>query len=304
MFIGLFYFVKTPVRKVKPEYPNFQTMFCSPEKKYLAGCILFIWSGLMPQSVKAVENLRAGARSLALSHASVSFSDPWAAFHNQAGLAGLPGVAAGAFIESKFGIDELSLAAGTFTLQYGEGNFAISLYRFGKGTFYEDKIGVAYARKLSGKWKAGIQLDYFSMLFPENERATGFATFEGGLLYLPSERLHLGVHIFNPVTEGIRWPAGKDKMPVVLRTGCHFNLNKILLLAVEAEKDNLHPPLYKTGIEFMPLENFFIRMGFSGKPAKYTAGIGYITGMISADIGFSYHGNLGMTPSVAINIVL
>jgi hypothetical protein len=279
-------------------------MFCSPYQKYLAGCILFILSGMMPPFVKAVENHRAGARSLALSHASVSFSDLWSVFHNQAGLAGLPGVAAGVFVESRFGIDELTLASGTFTVQYGEGNFAINFYRFGKGTFHEDKVGVAYARKLSEKWKAGIQLDYFSVLFPENERAAGFATFEGGLLFLPSENLHLGIHIFNPVAGGITWPGGKEKMPIVMRMGCHYKLDESLLLALEAEKDNLQPPLFKTGIEFMPLEDFFLRLGFSGNPAKYTAGLGYKTGVFSADIGFSYHGNLGMTPSVSIQIIL
>jgi hypothetical protein len=279
-------------------------MLCSPEKKYLAGCILFFLSGMLTPSVKAVEIHRPGARSLALSHASVSISDLWAAFHNQAGLAGLSGVAAGAFIESRFGIDELSLAAVTFTVQSGKGNFAISFYRFGKGAFHEDKIGVAYAKKLSEKWKAGIQLDYFCVLFPENERATGFATFESGLLYLPTEQLHLGVHIFNPVAGGYSWRGGMEKMPIVLRTGCLWNLDKTLLLALEAETDNLHPLLIKTGIEFMPMENFLLRIGFSGNPAKYSAGIGYKSGILSTDIGFSHHGNLGMTPSVSIHFTL
>jgi hypothetical protein len=279
-------------------------MLCSPEKKYLAGCIFSILSLFLPAALAAFENHRAGARSLALSHASVTFSDLWSGFHNQAGLAGLPGVSACAYVESKFGIDELSLAAGTIIVQSGEGNFALSLYRFGKGTFHEDKIGVSYARKFSKKWKAGIQLDYFSVLFPENERSAGFATFEGGLLYLPIETLTVGMHIFNPVAGGIAWAGGKERLPVAFRAGCLFNLDKNLLLAMEAEKDDVHPVLFKTGIEFVPVENFLLRLGFSGKPAKYTAGIGYKTGMLSADIGFSHHGNLGITPSVSIQIVL
>jgi hypothetical protein len=279
-------------------------MLCSPDKKYLAGCVFSILSLCLPTALKAFENYRAGARSLALSHASVTFSDLWSGFHNQAGLAGLPGVAAGAYVESRFGIDELSLAAGTFTVQSGDGNFGISLYRFGKGTFHEDKIGVSYARKLTEKWKAGVQLDYFSVLFPENERSAGFATFEGGLLYLLSETLTLGMHIFNPIAGGITRAGGKERLPIAFRAGCLFNMDKNLLLALEAEKDDVHPALFKTGIEFVPVENFLLRLGCSGKPAKYTAGIGYKTGMLSADIGFSYHGNLGITPSVSIQIVL
>ncbi|MCD6355595.1 MAG: hypothetical protein J7L95_08595 [Prolixibacteraceae bacterium] len=252
----------------------------------------------------AVENYPAGARALALSNAFVSFSDTWSTFHNQAGLAGLRNISAGVFFESEFMVDELSLAAGSLVFPSGTGTFGVSFFQFGKGAFKENKAGLAFAKQLSGKFSAGIQLDYLSQTFPENKRSKGFATFEGGIIYSPVENFHLGAHIFNPLSEGIESPAGKKKMPAVFRVGGHYNFDKTVLVTFEILKDTGNPSLIKTGIEFMPLQNLALRFGVSGKPVKYTAGIGYKTGKITTDIGFSYHGNLGLTPSVSIQISL
>lgn len=252
----------------------------------------------------ALENHPAGARSLGLSHASVSFTDVWGTFHNQAGIAGLEGLSAGFFYESRFGVDLLSLSAASVVLPVGEGAFGLSFFQFGSGVFKENKYALAYARQLSEKWSAGIQLDYLAQTFPENARAKGFATVEGGVLFQPSEKLHLGAHVFNPVKGGIEAPAGKVEMPVVFRGGGHYRFSEMVLVAFEAQKDNQNPALLKTGIEFLPVENLALRFGVSGKPFKYTAGVGYKTGNLSADLGFSYHGNLGITPSLSVQIHL
>jgi len=280
-------------------------MNISPNKGFISKLIfVFFVPGIFPNIIFALENHPAGARSLGLSHASVSFTDVWGTFHNQAGIAGLDGFSAGFFYESRFGVDLLSLSAGSVVLPVGEGAFGLSFFQFGSGLFKENKYALAYARQLSEKWSAGIQLDYLSQVFPENARAKGFATVEGGVLFQPSDKLHLGAHVFNPVKGGIEAPAGKVEMPVIFRGGGHYRFSEMVLLAFEAEKDNQNPALLKTGIEFLPVENLALRFGVSGKPFKYTAGVGYKTGNLSADLGFSYHGNLGITPSISVQIHL
>ena len=264
--------------------------------------LLVFLAFVRPHRACALENYLPGARSLGLSHASVSFSDTWSVFHNQAGTAGLKTFSAGFFFESRFGLDELSLAAVSAVLPYGAGAFGISFLQFGKGVFKENKFGLAYARQLSEKWNAGIQLDYLCQIFPENRRTRGFATFEGGILYHPSEKLHLGVHVFNPVSGGIQAPSGKVKVPAVCRGGGHYRFDETVLVAFEILKDYHNPALYKSGIEFLPAESFTLRFGVSGKPFAHSAGIGYRIGCFSANIAFSYHGNLGITPSVSVQI--
>lgn len=248
------------------------------------------------------ENYNPGARSLAMSNSSVAFSDLWASFHNQAGLAGLEKISGGFYYESKYGIDYLSLVAGSVAIPVNRGVFGISIYQFGRGSFKANKSGLAFARILNEKLKAGIQLDYLSQLLPENMKYAVCFTFEGGIIYRPLRRLFLGIHLFNPVSKGFHLPHGELKMPLTIRAGGHYKFDEKLLMSFEAEKDNIDQTLFKTALEFCPADKFAIRFGASGEPFFYTAGIGYDMNKITTDIAFSYHGNLGITPSVSVEL--
>ncbi|QGY45119.1 hypothetical protein GM418_16015 [Maribellus comscasis] len=252
----------------------------------------------------SIENYPSGARSLALSHASVSFSDVWSTFHNQAGLTGVNAFSAGFFYESKFQIEELSLVSGALVLPTASGNFGVSFFQFGEGNFKENKFGLAFSKLLTKRLGAGIQLDYLSQTFPENSRSKGFVTIEGGAIFSASEDLVFGAHVFNPFLRGIETLNGKQKVPAVFRLGGRYHFDTVVLLAFEAEKNSRNPLLMKTGVEFKPVENLALRFGVSGKPFKYTAGLGYTFGKVTTDIGFSYHGNLGFTPSVSLQFNL
>jgi hypothetical protein len=254
--------------------------------------------------LEAIENNFAGARAMALSNAFVSVPDPWNTFHNQAGLTGVENFSTGFFYESRFMIDELSHVAGTFVAPLKAGTFGFSFSQFGKGTYKEHKLGLAFAKRLTNKLNAAIQLDYLSTRFPENENAFGFATFEAGVVYAANDNLFFGAHVFNPISNGFDLPEETQKMPVVIRVGGHYQFAKMVLVTFETEKNIENPFLFKTGIEFSPVKNLALRFGVSGKPLKYTAGIGYTVGKISTDIGFGYHGNLGLTPAVSIQIAL
>lgn len=254
--------------------------------------------------LEAIENKLAGARALALSNAFVSVSDPWNTFHNQAGLASLENFSAGFFYESKFMIDELTHVAGTIVAPVKAGTFGFCFSQFGKGTYKENKLGLAFAKRLTKKLNAAIQLDYLSIHFPENENANGFATFEAGVVYAATRDLYFGAHVFNPISKGFDFPEGIQKMPAIIRIGGHYQFPQMVLVTFETEKSIEKPVLIKTGIEFSPVKNLELRFGISGKPVNYSIGFGYSVGKINTDIGFGYHGNLGLTPAVSIQIVL
>lgn len=245
-----------------------------------------------------------GARSIALSNAFVSVSDSWSTFHNQATLVKINQLSTGVFYESRFLIDELSLAAGTFVAPFSGGTVGLSFYQFGTGTFKESKFGLAYAKNLSEKLAAGIQMDYFINRFPENEKAFGFATFEVGFAYLLTEELTIGAHVFNPVQNGFKTVSEKYKIPMIVRIGGHYEFSDKVLITCEYYFNSRKISRIGTGIEFYLLKNLAARMGVSGTPINYTAGLGYSFGKISTDFAFSYHGNLGFSPSVSIQFGL
>jgi len=252
----------------------------------------------------AADNYPVGARSIGLSNAFVSISDTWSTFHNQATLAGFKSSSAGVFYESRFMIDELSLVAGSIVLPVGTGTFGFSFYQFGQNSYKEHKIGLAYTTQLSERLNAAIQLDYFSQRFPENDGAMGFSTFEIGMTYKTSEQFTLGAHILNPIKNGFKLLEGKQKMPATYRIGGHYQFSDMVLITAEAQKNTDHPTMFKTGLEFSPVQNLALRFGVSGKPVQYSFGIGYSFRKATTDIAFSYHGHLGYTPSVSIQFKL
>lgn len=254
--------------------------------------------------LKAAENYPTGARSIALSNAFISIPDAWSTFHNQATLASLNTLLAGVSYESRFGIDELSLAAGTIILPTNSGAFGFSMYQFGKGTFKDHKVGLTYARQLSERLNAAVQLDYFSQRLPENSGAFGFATFECGATFKTTEHLTLGAHVFNPVKNGFEMPEGEQRMSAIYRIGGHYAFTDLVLITAEAQKTTDYPLVLKTGLEFEPVKNLALRFGVSGRPVQYTAGIGYRVKKVTTDIAFSYHGHLGFTPSVSLQFDL
>ena len=278
-------------------------MLTSPHKNYLLCCVIII-PIILPLKSKCTDNHKAGARASALSNAVISFSDTWSTFHNQAGLASLDCISAGFFYDSKFSINKLSTIACSIVLPVSRGVFGLSILQFGRGPYHENKYAIAFARPVSDKWKAGIQIDYISVLFPENPDHKGMATFEGGILFAPVEKLTIGVHIFNPVAEGFSMPEGKQTMPVIIRAGCNYTFGNNLLVAAEGEKADGLPFLLKTALEFFPAERLAFRFGTSGKPLRYSSGIGYVLDKYSAGISFEYHENLGITPSLSIQFKL
>ncbi len=255
-------------------------------------------------TLNALENYPVGARPQALSNAFISISDIWSTFHNQAGLSGIDQFSAGIFYESRFMINELSLTAGSLVIPVKTAVFGFSFYQFGEGTFKENKLGLAFAKQLSKYFNLGIQLDYFSNRFPENNKNYGFATFEAGMIYSPNKKLFFGGHVFNAISNGIATPEGKIKAPIIFRVGAHYQFDQMVLISLETQKDFNNPLIVKTGIEFLPVKNLALRFGVSGKTLNYTAGIGFAFRKITTDISFSYHGNLGITPAISLQFNL
>lgn len=269
-------------------------------KTYLTAILILLGA----TRLSAIENHPSGTRPFALSNAVVSISDPWSTFHNQATLTGISALTAGFYYESRFLTEELSLASGTIVFPLKKGVFGFSYSQFGKGTYKENKAGLAFAMMLSEKLGASLQLDYFSQRMPENETPFGFVTFETGILYHFNKNLHFGAHIFNPIKAGIETAEGKQEMPFTLRLGTHYSFAENILISFEAGKTDDYNWICRSGLEFEPVKNLRLRAGVSGRPVNITTGIGLRTGKIITDIAFGYHANLGVTPAVSIQFEL
>lgn len=270
-------------------------------KRFFALILILFFAGII--SAKAFDNQYAGARPLALAGAYVAFEDIWSSYYNQAGLADIQNISTAFFYESRFQLKELSLMAGAVVFPTKTGIFGINYSQFGTGTFKESKLGVAFSKKLSEKFSAGIQFDYCISLMPENQRSKGLVTFEGGVIYKVSKQLNLGFHVFNPIEQELETLNSKIKMPAIYRLGGNYRFSELVITCFEIGKASEEDIIFKAGTEFLPAKNLAIRFGVSGKPFAYSVGFGYSFGKIQTDIAFDYHGVLGVSPTVSIQYV-
>jgi hypothetical protein len=240
-----------------------------------------------------------GARTLAVSGASVTYSDVWSQYHNQAGLSSLKGFVFGVGFQNQFLIKELSTKSIAIAMPSKSGVFGLNCYSFGYSGYSENKFGLAFARNLGKKLAVGIQLNYHFTNIRGDYGSRGIATGEIGILAEPVDNLFIGAHI-NNVWHTRRTQISDEYLPVVFKIGSAYHFSENLLLCFEFEKDIDKELVFKTGIEFEFIENFYFRSGISSEPKLFSFGPGYKFRNLKADLAFTKHPVLGYSQAISL----
>lgn len=258
---------------------------------------LIIWLTLYNNIFAGHENFSIGGRQSGMGFTGAAYSDIWSATHNQAGLALLEKPVIGLFYENRFTLKELGLKAGAFAFPTKSGTFAIDLMQFGYSKYNESKIGIAYAKSLGKRISIGLQIDYLNTYFSEEYGNKGTAIGEVGFLTQPIDNLFIGAHIYNISRSKIA-AYDDERIPTLLTVGLAYRFSEKVLCTVETEKDFDYKAMYKVGMEYQFIENLFIRAGVTSNPNQMCFGLGYVYKRIKADISFSTHQVLGISPHV------
>jgi hypothetical protein len=264
--------------------------------KYLFFLSFFV---LLKSGFSMNGNAPEGSRSAAMGGASVAVSDFWSLQNNQAGLAFFNRAAAGAYIENRFLVRELSLSSAGAVVPVNSGVFGVKVSYFGYELYNESKIGLAYARRLSEKFAVGVQLDYLHTAFGLDYGKKGVVTFELGLMSKINDQLSIGFHAFNPVSAKIS-EVGDERVPAILRLGAAYTFNDDLMITGEVEKNMDFAPTPKFGIEYQVVNGVFVRGGISTSPAIYSFGFGVNLGNLTLDFSSGVHQILGYSPQFSM----
>ena len=251
------------------------------------------------------DNYHTGARSAGMANASVTLTDVWCVHHNQAGLAGLDKITGGIYYENRFLIPELGLKAAAVAIPVTLGStetkgvFGISYSYFGFNLYNDSKVGVAYSKKFGEKFFAGIQIDYLSTRIGEIYGKTSNFAAEASLQAQLSDKLKIGMHIFNP-TWSKKADYNNERIPTIMRLGMSYTFSDKVFVTAEVEKDIAYKPSFKTGIEYHAVKELFIRTGISTNPVVEAFGIGLLYTQLKIDISLSVHQVLGLTTHASI----
>ncbi len=239
-----------------------------------------------------------GARGLAMGDAAATFSDIHSIFSNQAGIAFMEGLGFSVGAERRFLTSEINSIIGGFAYPTNAGTFGLSLNYFGFSGYNEQKIGIAYARKLSKKISIGAQLDYLGYSIPDYGSKSLF-TFELGVQAQLIENLTIGAHIFNPIRQEV---VPDEKVPTIFRLGAGYSPGKNLTITGEFEKDIDFDMVFKAGVEYFLIDILCLRAGVSTNPLLNSFGLGLkLKNGLMIDLASSYHYDLGFTPAISVS---
>jgi len=248
------------------------------------------------------ENRLAGARSNAMSNASVASFDIWGNYNNQASLAKLDKIHLGVFYENRFQLEDLSTKAIALYFPTKLGGFNLNYTQFGSDLYKECKIGLGYSKALGKHFWASVQLNQMRVELNQIYGDQTKYNFEVGLLAELFPDFYLGFHLFNPTQEKFETFYYDEAIPTIVRLGLSWHLSKITLLNSEIQKDFDHDIRLKIGMEHQLLDNLFIRLGVSNHPNQISFGLGYQYKIMKMNIAYSKHQTLGYSPSIDLNV--
>ena len=253
----------------------------------LAGTTTIAQNGHPPSS---------GGRGAAMGGTRVAFQDIYSSFGNQAGLAHLEGVSFGVLGEQKFQQAEFGTVAAMVAIPTKSGTFGINTLYYGFEGFNQQRLGLAYARKLFEKLSIGAQFDLLNTRIPDYG-SNLVVTFEAGLQIEVAEGFHLGAHTYSPAVVQI---SEDDYLPTLLSIGLSYAPSDQFRVNAEFEKDIQFPMRFRSGVEYQIIDILWLRAGFASNPSEATFGFGVYFKNLRIDMASQYNFTLGLTPAIGI----
>jgi hypothetical protein len=239
--------------------------------------------------------ITAGAAEAGSGYACLTENSFWSCFHNPALLSSGNSFSAGVNYENRFGIKELGTRTAGLIIPAGKTSLGAIYSHFGYTDFSRHMAGLACGMKISRNMAAGVQVDYYDERFAGEIGNKPALTFESGMVLQATEKVRIGIHVFNPVPGSAR----KRYLPSALRTGAGINLGKDLFAGAELEMSSREKMKFRCGFDYDAGKNFRMRSGFCNENTAFSFGIGYLMKQVQADIGFVTHDRLGVTSSAS-----
>ena len=241
-----------------------------------------------------------GARSSGMNHCSVALTGFWNVRNNPAGIADFNTVSLGLNYADRFSMQQLSTQSLAAVIPVGWGVIAVDFNYYGYALYHEMSGGLVYARRLSKRLRAGIQLDYLHVAFGEGYGSSGRMTFGVGVQYDVSKNLTFGAYVYNPVSLE-QDTLQNITVPFIFRTGLGYAFSEKLLTTVETEKNALLDYWnVRAGVEYRPDEKFAFRMGTGTHQEVFSFGMGYRWRNLMLDVSSTVHQQLGLSPQFSV----
>jgi len=237
---------------------------------------------------------------ISLSAYSLKQNDPLSFTGNQAALAQVKSAGIGVFGERRFMLSETSVYTLGASLPTRLGNFGIQLNYAGFKNFNENKIGLAYARRLGKLVDIGVQFNYYGYRIPSYGNASTINFEIGAMLHL-TDRLNAGIHVYNPVG-GKLGKNSDEKLAASYKFGLGYDASDRFFISSEIIKEEDKAVNVIVGMQYHFAKQFFVKAGFISESTTAYAGAGVAWKNLRVDISSGYHPQLGFSPGLLLII--
>lgn len=260
---------------------------------------------LLPVLLINLNSLKAQSLRYSLAQPYISLSaysqhqtDPLSFTGNQAALARAKNTGIGIYAERRFMLAETSVYTLAASVPTGMGNFGIQVNYAGFKNFNENKIGLAYCRKLGKLIDLGVQFNYYGYRIPSYGNASAI-NFELGAIFHLTDKLNAGVHLYNPVG-GKLGKNKEEKLASVYKAGLGYDASDKFFIGSEIIKEEEKPVNVLAGLQYRFAKQFFAKAGFISESTTVYAGAGVGWKNLRLDISSSYHPQLGFSPGLLL----
>lgn len=229
---------------------------------------------------------------------SIDHADVFSFTSNQASLAQMQNASAGAYGERRFLLDELALYQLAIAVPTKSGNFGVKAGYYGFSDYNESQIGLAYGRKLGTKVDVGVQFNYNAISISSYGNSSAI-NFEIGTVLHLTEKLHAGVHAYNPVG-GKFGKNQEEKLASVYTAGFGYEASDKFFVSAEIEKEEDQPVNVNAGMQYKFLPQLSARVGIATNTSNIYAGVGFTLKSFQLDVVAGYHPQLGVTPGLLL----
>ena len=267
-------------------------------KIFLFSLSLTLLVGVNAQSLRRP----VAASYIGLGAYSLHHTDVFSFTSNQAALAQIKAPAFGVYGERRFLLLATNMYSAVVALPTHQGNFGFQADYFGYKNFNESQLGLAYARRLGAKLDLGVKFNYYSFRIPGYQNSSA-VNFEIGAIAHLTEKLHAGIHFYNPIG-GTLSKTDHEKLGAVYKFGMGYEVSGNFLISAEIVKQEDLPVNIDAGVQYNFAKQFFARIGIASENESPYAGAGISWNNLRIDISVSYHPQLGISPGLMVIVNL
>lgn len=270
----------------------------------LAAAALFLLA--LAPSVDA-QYAESGARILGLGRAGVALQGPWG-HTNPAARASLLNRRIALQASQAYGLSELQLGALAAASPTPLGVLGLEARTYGFSERRETRVRLGYANAFDlspTRW-----IDVGVAVGVESASVEGYGSETAVLLDVGVQGrvlsgLRAGLAGRNLLALGRTDASDLEQSAATvpgLTVGVAYSPSDRATVVLDADQDLDFGLSVRAGVEVLPIEALALRAGVSTEPVRFSAGAGFRSGSILADLAVERHESLGLTPAVGIEV--